>query len=135
MLLSRLLMQTTQFGYHLTLDFYGCPKSKLDNMEVCYDSLTACATKIGMKMLVPPFVIRAPNNNKKDPGGFSGFVIIAESHISVHTFVARGFVSIDTYSCKIFDKKVAVDHFREIFEPNEIEEHFINRGLKYPSNN
>ena len=39
--------------------------------------------------------------------GVSGFVIIAESHISVHTFPDRGHVNVDIFSCKEFDAERA----------------------------
>ncbi len=38
--------------------------------------------------------------NRKDPGGISGFVMIAESHFSLHTFPARRFVTLDIYTCQ-----------------------------------
>ncbi|MCD5381570.1 MAG: S-adenosylmethionine decarboxylase [Candidatus Pacebacteria bacterium] len=47
-----------------------------------------------------PVVAEAGSNNKKDPGGLSGFVMIAESHVSLHTFPNRGFVTIDVYTCQ-----------------------------------
>jgi len=52
---------------------------------------------------------------KKDPGGWSGFVIIAESHISIHTFPARRFVSIDVYTCKNGLKKDFIIFYYQIF--------------------
>lgn len=125
-------MNTTQFGYHLTLDLYGCEKEPLNDMLTVYNSLDKLPKKIGMKALTPAYVVNAEGNDHKDPGGFSGFLIIQESHISVHTFVKRGFVSIDVYSCKTFDIELAKKHFTDIFKPKDVEEHFIDRGLRYP---
>ena len=48
-----------------------------------------------------------PNDN-----GISGFVIIAESHISVHTFPGRDYVNIDIFSCKSFDHEQALADVR-----------------------
>ncbi len=121
-----------QFGFHLTLDLYNCPIEKLQSMESVYDSMDLLPAKINMHALIKPIVVNAAGNNIKYPGGFSGFIIIQESHISVHTFIKRGFVSIDIYSCKTFDKEVAKKHFEEIFKPAKIEEHYIDRGLYYP---
>ena len=121
-----------QFGFHLTLDLYGCPLETLNNMEVVYNCLNDLPTKINMHPLIKPIVVNATANVVKDPGGFSGFTIIQESHISVHTFTKRGFVSIDVYSCKQFNKEEAKKHFLDIFKPKNVEEHYIDRGLSYP---
>lgn len=131
-------MKTIQFGYHLTLDFYGCDKSQLNSMRNCYNALEGLVDVLGMKPLIPPLIIAADGNQDhggKDPGGYSGFIIIAESHISLHTFVKRGFVSIDVYSCKIFDKNKAIEYFKEAFSPKDIEMNFVNRGTRYPAEN
>ena len=131
-------MDTVQFGYHLTLDLYDCNPKLLGNMEHCYNSLIQMASLLDMKLLSPPFVVSASSNELaggKDPGGFSGFVIIYESHISLHTFVKRGFVSVDVYSCKKFDESTAIKHFKELFESKDEEVNFIKRGSRYPKEN
>ena len=126
------------FGIHLMLDFYGCPEAPLSDMEGCYNALNNLPKVLNMHILTPPFVVRAPStegNGGKDPGGFSGFIVIAESHISVHTFPKRGFVSIDVYSCKQFDTVKATKYFETIFRPKEKEENIVNRGSFYPPKN
>lgn len=57
-------------------------------MRLCLDALNNLPALIGMTILTPPFVVHANSNEQeggKDPGGYSGFVMIKESHISVHT--------------------------------------------------
>ena len=89
-----------------------------------------------MKKLADAVIHFAPDNDGKDPGGRSGFVVIAESHISIHTFPDRGFVSADVYSCKNgMDIKFILKYFEERFQLKNIEHHFIKRGTKYPVNN
>ncbi len=128
-------MSTVTFGLHLTLDLYSCPENLLDDMKICYKAMDELPVLLGMRKLIPPYVISAEANNKKDPGGFSGFVIIAESHISIHTFTKRGFVSIDLYSCKDFDTDMAITYFKKIFKPKDIEIHIVKRGTRYPQHN
>lgn len=91
--------------------------------------------KMGMRVLIPPYVVNAPANDKKDPGGFSGFVMIQESHISVHTFPRRRFVSIDLYSCKNFEPAPAIAYFKRTFGISELEINTVVRGTKYPMRN
>lgn len=120
------------FGVHLTLDGYNCPFEKLMDMGLVYNALSKLAEDLGMVRLAPPYVVRADGNDKKDPGGYSGFVIIAESHISIHTFGKRGFVSIDVYSCKDFDIDRAVSTLTVIFGVQKTEVNVIVRGKEYP---
>jgi S-adenosylmethionine decarboxylase len=94
-----------------------------------------------MKKLGEPFVIRADGNDTlggKDPGGYSGFLVIQESHISIHTFAKRGFATIDIYSCKPFENGVTdkiVGFLIESLEAQDYDVMKINRGLKYPLKN
>ena len=89
-----------------------------------------------MHKLADPVVYLAPANNKKDPGGWSGFVIIAESHISIHTFPGRSFLSADIYTCKNgMDLEFIISYFKNAFDLKEIEQNFIKRGTKYLNKN
>lgn len=128
-------MDSINFGLHLTLDIYNCPEKELADMELCYKALHDLPERLEMHLLTPPFVVSAPPNDKKDPGGFSGFVMIAESHISLHTFTKRGFVSIDCYSCKEFDTEKVVEYFKQIFKSDDVEVNVVKRGTRYPSEN
>ena len=70
----------------------------------------------------------------KDPGGWTGVVVIMESHISIHTFPKRGFMSADVYTCRNgLDKELITDYFKKVFGLKEVEINFIKRGTKYPS--
>lgn len=124
------------FGEHYMIDGYGGDPEKLNNKDLVMLSLIELPHQLGMKRLSEPLVIEAPDNNKKDPGGWSGIVVIAESHISVHTFPARKFVSIDVYSCKNgLNLEFIKNYFREIFKLEDIEENFVIRGKRYPMKN
>jgi len=124
------------FGEHLTIDGYGGDKELLNDKELVLKTLSELPKKLGMKTLCEPQVYFANANEIKDPGGWSGFVIIAESHISVHTFPDRGFVSIDVYTCQSgLDTKLVSDYFTETFKLKDIETNFIKRGTRYPQGN
>lgn len=124
------------FGEHLTIDGYGGKKELLDDKNLVLKVLDELPGKIGMKKMTEPSVYRALPSGKKDPGGWSGFVVIQESHISIHTFPARGFVSADVYTCKNrLDTKFVINYFKEAFELQDIEQNFIKRGTRYPKDN
>ena len=124
------------FGEHLTIDGYQGSFEKLSNKNLVLGCLNELPEKLGMYKLAEPLVYLAPENNKKDPGGWSGFVVIAESHISIHTFPGRGFLSADVYTCKNgLDTNFVLDYFKEKFDLKELEENFVKRGTRYPNNN
>lgn len=120
------------------LDLYGCDIRSLGDFEVCYKFLDELPQKIGMEVLTPPYLVIADSNESaggKDPGGLTGYTIIAESHISIHTFVKRKFVSLDVYSCKDFDVELVEKYIHQIFKPADVEKNLVQRGTKYPTGN
>lgn len=124
------------FGEHLTIDGYGGNPELLNSQTLVQEVLTDLPKVLGMHTLSAPQVVEAPDNGLKDPGGWSGFVIIAESHISVHTFPRRGFVSIDVYTCQNgLDQDMIKQYFKDKFALQELEVNFIIRGSKYPAEN
>lgn len=125
-----------QFGEHMTIDGYGGDSGLLNDKELVSFVLSDLTEKLGMKMLSSPIVVSAPDSGSKDPGGWSGIIIIMESHISVHTFPKRRFVSADVYSCKNgLDERIIVDYFTKTFKLTDVETHFIKRGTRYPAEN
>jgi S-adenosylmethionine decarboxylase len=129
-------MNTMHFGEHLMIDGYGGNYDKLNNRELVLECLEELIEKLEMRKLSEPVVKLAKANDAKDPGGWSGFIMIVESHISVHTFPGRGFVSVDVYTCKNgLDRQLIINYFKEKFELKDIEENFVKRGTRYPQNN
>lgn len=126
---------TTTFGKHLTVDAYGCDPQTLDNMEVIFNFLDKLPGEIKMHKIITPYVIKCGANDKKDCGGVSGFVMITESHISIHTFPAKQYLTMDVYSCNMFDEKKVISITKKIFKYQSLEKHMIKRGLKFPKDN
>lgn len=125
--------ETCNFGEHLTIDGYRGNQEKLNDKERVFKILDELPIKLGMNKLAPPVLYEAESNNKKDPGGWTGMVIIAESHISIHTFPKRRFLTADIYTCKNgMDLQFIINYFKEAFDLEDVEDHFIKRGTKYP---
>lgn len=120
------------FGLHLMLDAYNCDPKMLNDKKLVYNILDTLPEKIGMKKLMKPYVLFAEANDKRDPGGWSGFVMIQESHISLHTFIKRRFVTADVYSCKKFDTKKIINYFKKVFKTPDVESYIETRGKRYP---
>ncbi|MEK7106525.1 MAG: S-adenosylmethionine decarboxylase, partial [Patescibacteria group bacterium] len=114
------------FGEHITLDGYSGDFGLLNDKAVVEKALADLPIALGMSILGGPVVYFAAGNDKKDPGGWSGFVVIEESHISMHTFPARGFISADVYTCQNgLDREKIITFFRERFQIKDEEVNFI----------
>jgi S-adenosylmethionine decarboxylase len=120
------------FGWHLMLDMYNCAPEILNDRELVLQILQTLPAKLDMRILLDPAVTFAQPNGKRDPGGWSGFVMIQESHISIHTFIKRRFVTIDIYSCREFDTQFAIDYFKKMFKTENIDCIVEKRGRSYP---
>ena len=119
------------FGPHLTMDMYGCNKKKLKDVNFVYNFLSELPEMIGMTKIMPPYTF-SYSGVKPEDWGVSGIVLIAESHISVHTFPEKGYASIDIFSCKEFDVESASDIIASRFEAKTYERNFLMRGRHFP---
>jgi S-adenosylmethionine decarboxylase len=124
------------FGVHLTLDGYGGAQHLLADADHVLACLSGLPERLGMHKLAEPFLVELGHHSDKDPGGVSGFVIIAESHISIHTFPLRGFVSADVYTCQnTLDTEQICKYFADAFELQDLEINLVRRGTRYPQHN
>jgi S-adenosylmethionine decarboxylase len=123
------------FGLHLMFDAYDCDPKVLDDANRLYDLLDSLPPHLKMRPMIKPYIVRTPGNGTHDPGGWSGFVLIEESHISFHTFVRRHFVTVDIYTCKSFDTDLAIKLLKKFFKTDKVETIVEVRGKKYPSEN
>jgi S-adenosylmethionine decarboxylase len=124
------------FGMHLTLDGYRGDPERLadaDHVLACLDGLPE---RLGMHKITAPFLVELGHHSPKDPGGVSGFVMIAESHVSIHTFPLRGFVSADVYTCQnSLDTDQICRYFVDAFGLQDLEVNLVRRGTRYPQHN
>ncbi|MEI7719726.1 MAG: S-adenosylmethionine decarboxylase [bacterium] len=115
----------------MILDCYGCDPKIIDSIEVCYDYLNRMTEIMKVHKQSEPFVVRTDGAKYPDKAGVSAWVPIVESGISIHTLTPAGFISIDVYSCKKYDKDAVREFTRKTFKAKEIEEKFFLRGEKY----
>ena len=121
------------FGPHLMLDCYECNEKKLRDLNFVLKFLNDLPDLIDMHKISEPHAIDYPGNPKSfDKGGISAVVIIAESHISIHTFPSHRYMSVDIFSCKNFDVERATDFTIKTFEVKKVEKKLLNRGTEFP---
>ena len=114
---------------HLIIDGYGSDPAKMQDVDLIYDILDRYPARIGMVKISPPYVSKYVGSKPED-WGVSGFVLIAESHISIHTFPERSYINIDVFSCKDFDPEQAIRDFTEYFGLKEARSYILQRGLE-----
>jgi len=79
-------------GRHLILELKNCDKEALDNLEFLRKCLCETAEKIGATVLNNVF-------HQFCPQGVSGVVVIAESHLCIHTWPEYNYAAIDVFTC------------------------------------
>ena len=120
------------FGPHLMVDGYNASYEKLASVESITNFLDMLPAQIEMTKIMPPYVFKYDGGDKPEDWGVSGFVIIAESHISIHTFPEKKYFSIDIFSCKEFDIEKALNIIKEYFETEDLEVRTTERGSEFP---
>jgi len=124
-------MDENIFGPHLTLDLVGCSKEKLRDYNLHFELLKKLPEMIGMTPITQPYVFPYSGLVPEDKG-ITGIVIIAESHLSIHSFEEKGHTFIDMFSCKPFDTDFALKFILELFEPESYDMNLIQRGKNFP---
>jgi S-adenosylmethionine decarboxylase len=96
-------------GTHLILDFWGA--RELDNPRLMERTLKRCVQDAGATLLHIHLHRFSPG------GGLSGVAVLAESHISVHTWPEKSFAAFDIFMCGDTCPEKAVDALKQAFRP------------------
>ena len=122
------------YGPHLIMEVYNSPKEILINKELLYNFLDNLPSQIGMTKIIQPQIIQysEPPDTR---WGYSGWVLIAESHIIFHNYPEDNFITIDIFSCKPFDEQKTIQIIKNHLKFTEYEHHLFKRGTHYPDNN
>ena len=108
-------------GMHLLVDLWGA--SNLCDPATIDHALREAAEAAGATILHSHFHHFAPN------GGVSGVVVLAESHISIHTWPERNFASIDIFMCGACDPYESLPALKAAFGPETVNLNEQRRGL------
>ena len=107
-------------GTHLLIDLWGA--DHLDDPALIDRVLCEAAIRAGATILHSHFHHFTPN------GGVSGVVVLAESHISIHTWPERRFAAIDIFMCGACNPHDALPVLREAFHPERVDLDEERRG-------
>ena len=126
-------MSEQGFGPHLMMDCKGVSFEKCSDMQYIWDFLNTLPDKIGMTKITQPHVFPYSGLIPEDEG-VTGVVIIAESHITFHSFIRKDYFFFDLFSCKDFNVDIVVDEVIRGFEVESPTVHRVDRGLEFPRN-
>ena len=122
---------TSEFGPHLMLDCRQCDKEKISDLQYVWNFINTLPDKIGMTKITQPYVFPYEGLIPEDKG-ITGMVIIAESHITFHSFTEKDYFFFDLFSCKPFDVNPVKDIVAEAFGVKDMEVHHATRGRFFP---
>jgi S-adenosylmethionine decarboxylase len=108
-------------GLHLMID--GIMHEPI-TQELVDSILRELPSRIGMKILVGPVVVAGHPGNP----GWTGFVVIDKSHISIHTFTEGSRISIDVFSCQPFDADEVVSYIRGRIGLSRVNKRIVTRS-------
>ena len=114
---------------HVIIDGFGGDPDQLADENVVRAILDRYPTEMGMTKIAPPTVVRYKGSKPQD-WGVSGYVMIAESHISMHTFPERRLIWADIFSCKEFEAASIVEDLKLCFRLREMKVSILERGLE-----
>lgn len=110
-------------GIHLLIEFCSCSRSKIDNLAYLEKTLSEAANVAGATVLKTVF-------QDFNPQGVSGVVVIAESHLTIHTWPEHGYAAVDIFTCGTrVDPWKAVEYLKAELEATDVQVRDFQRGL------
>jgi S-adenosylmethionine decarboxylase len=79
-------------GKHCILELYGCSSARLNDEAFLRDTITTAAKRAGATLL-------NLITHRFEPQGVTGLALLAESHISIHTWPESGYAAVDVFTC------------------------------------
>ncbi|MGB9151483.1 MAG: adenosylmethionine decarboxylase [Alphaproteobacteria bacterium] len=110
-------------GRHVIIDLWDVPGPLLADMELIKSALAEAAKTSGATLLNMDLHRFEPN------GGISGVAVLAESHISIHTWPERGYAAIDAFMCGQAVPTRSIGVLERAFTPGKIDFYEIKRGV------
>ncbi|MDD5398522.1 MAG: adenosylmethionine decarboxylase [Dehalococcoidia bacterium] len=114
-------------GKHLLLELKDCDAGLLNDMDYLREALNAVAVLIGATVIKDSFY-------QFSPQGISGVVIIAESHISIHTWPEFCYAAVDVFTCgEVIQPAKAVKPLAERLKAKSTSYIELKRGIPMES--
>jgi len=109
-------------GRHYLVEYTGCAPERISDVSRVRPALLQAAKESGTTILESVF-------HQFTPAGVSGVVLIAESHLAVHTWPEDGYVSFDVQTCGDMDALAAVEWLKNEFAAEGMTVKMHERGF------
>ncbi|MDI6717981.1 MAG: adenosylmethionine decarboxylase [Patescibacteria group bacterium] len=115
------------YGKHLIIDAYNIQREQLKNTKEIRKLFIELIKNLKMRPLSSPIVKKITSPSYSN-WGLSGFVMLYESHISIHTWPENGYAAMDIYSCKDFDEQKVIKLLKTAWKRTKIKTRILMRN-------
>ncbi|WP_437619022.1 adenosylmethionine decarboxylase [Sorangium sp. So ce1151] len=117
----------TGLGAQIFADLYECDPAVLADEDVIRDAMLEAARRCGATIVAQCF-------HRFSPHGVSGVVVIAESHLAIHTWPEHGYAAVDLFTCgDRLRPEACFSYLREAFRSRRHETSTVERGPRRPA--
>ncbi len=110
-------------GLHILADIYGIEPDRIDKVEDIKNLLETAVKVADLTKISSHYY-------QFKPHGATGVILLAESHISIHTWPEHGIATVDVYTCGDPSKAYkAMDYIISSLEPTRVDKQIHERGL------
>lgn len=109
-------------GRHLIAEYYGCDCSLLNDVDAIRLHMLAAAEAVRVTVIGEIF-------HRYAPQGVSGTILIAESHLSIHTWPESGYAAVDIFTCGDVDPRPGFDVLAQRLNAESLRMQEIIRGI------
>ncbi|HQM89766.1 MAG TPA: adenosylmethionine decarboxylase, partial [Exilispira sp.] len=97
-------------GRHILVEMYECNEEILNDLNFIEKSMIEATRKASATIVQSTF-------HKFSPHGVSGVIVIAESHVAIHTWPEYKYAAVDIFTCgETIDPWIIFDYLKEKFE-------------------
>jgi len=110
-------------GRHMLLELFDCDPEAINSLDIVKASMVEAAKRAQATIVDVVF-------HEFNPFGISGVVVIAESHLAIHTWPEYRYAAVDVFSCgEVLQPKVAVDYLVEQLGATRASAVEVQRGI------
>ena len=115
-------------GRHMLVELYECDKNVLNNQDLIQKSMEEAAVKSNATVVNSIF-------HQFNPHGVSGVVVIAESHLAIHTWPEYNYAAVDLFTCGTsVNPRIAFEILKDRLGAAHFTTRELNRGLEDKDN-
>jgi S-adenosylmethionine decarboxylase len=116
-------------GQHLLLDLFDCDAKIISSLQGVKASMLEAAERAQATVVQLVF-------HEFSPFGISGVVVIAESHLAIHTWPEHRYAAVDIFTCgDVLEPKVAAEYLAQLLGATQVSVVQLERGLLKPDIN